>query len=947
MARKSLRVDPEKLEKVKRAFERTGWTQDELASEVDLRTRQPIGKFLSGKTVERKYFQEICFKLDLDWKEVAHLPKNAESEPEEKEQSNAPPPQDVESELAEKALDNSWDIDILVQKAGTLQVSPDKLEQVKQALENFPSVIQAKGDFEREKAVLQEKKRRQGYLDKQDEMRLNQKNLSLAEKFKTLANKIKLAIQSIEQFFAGEPIERDVFINICSKLKQEWRSILDIDFLRVIVEVVPQIRSHYYNKIQDQCGTLRILDVARPIELDDLYVHVNILDEPISYARLERSDFPQIYNPTTDEFNRWCLGNVRNPEIPGLEVIENHSKLMVLGRPGAGKSTFLQHIAIQCNQGQLQADRVPIFIRLKTFAEDASDREDFSLLHYISQQLDSCGIVKQSVTDKILNYGRALILLDGLDEVPEEDGDEVVKQIRRFCEKYYKNQFIISCRIAAQHYKFPNFTDVEVSDFNDEQIEDFAKKWFIAVDKNSEEEGKEKATRFIEKLNLPENQPIREIAVTPILLILTCLVFQSKTEFPSNRAKLYEEGLEILLIKWDESRGIERDNAYKNLSALRKKQLLSQVAAITFERGDYFLEQDKLQQLIANYLRTLPDANTDPIQLQLDSEAVLKSIAVQHGLLVERAQRIYSFSHLTFQEHFTARAIIDSLNPLALNRLVSHITKRSWREVFLLAVGMMQPADQLLLSMKQQIDELVADDKLQQFLAWVNQKSLAVQVADKPTVRAFYLTFILGLDHFHVQQLDQALNNALVSASVLDDAINYACVINATKISSDAIIFNNPIGKAFNDAYSEFCSLKNDLALAFDLAHNLAHNFNRELVNALHPKFNLKLTHSLQQLKNKLPDPNTDEEKFIEWWQNNGQLWTDKLKLVMIEYRDLGQKSQFSEYQKKLLQQYYYANKLLVDCLNSGCEGSPKVREEIKHTLLLPISESKTKKHNI
>ena len=722
MARKSLRVDSEKLEKVKRAFERTGWTQDELASEVDLRTRQPIGKFLSGKTVERKYFQEICFKLDLDWKEVAHLPKNAESEPEEKEQSNAPPPQDVESELAEKALDNSWDIDILVQKAGTLQVSPDKLEQAKQALENFPSVIEAKRDFEREKAMLQEKKRRQGYLDKQDEMRLNQKNLTLAEKFKTLANKIKLAIQSIEQFFAGEPIERDVFINICSKLKLEWRSILDIDFLRVIVEVVPQMRSHCYNKIQDQCGTLRILDVARSIELDALYVHVNILDEPISYARLELSDLPQVYNPKTDEFNRWGLGKVRKPEIPGLEVIENYSKLMVLGRPGAGKSTFLQHIAIQCNQGQLQADRVPIFIQLKTFTEDAKDREDFSLLHYISQKLGSCG-GNQSVTEKILNYGRVLILLDGLDEVPEEDGDEVVKQISRFCEKYYKNHFIITCRIAAQQYRFPKFTDVEVADFNDEQIEDFAKKWFIAVDKNSEEEGKEKATRFIEKLNLPTNQPIREIAVTPILLILTCLVFQSKTEFPSNRAKLYEEGLEILLRKWDESRGIERDNAYKNLSALRKKQLLSQVAAITFERGDYFLEQDKLQQLIANYLRTLPDANTDPIQLQLDSEAVLKSIAVQHGLLVERAQRIYSFSHLTFQEHFTARAIIDSLNPLALNRLVSHITKRSWREVFLLAVGMMKPADELVLSMKQQIDELIADEKLQHFLTWVNQKS--------------------------------------------------------------------------------------------------------------------------------------------------------------------------------------------------------------------------------
>ncbi|WP_187308203.1 tetratricopeptide repeat protein [Nostoc cycadae] len=70
---KSLRVSPDKLEKVKRAFQSTGWTQEEFASEVDLRTRQPIGKFLKGKTVNHKVFKEICFQLNLDWQEVADL----------------------------------------------------------------------------------------------------------------------------------------------------------------------------------------------------------------------------------------------------------------------------------------------------------------------------------------------------------------------------------------------------------------------------------------------------------------------------------------------------------------------------------------------------------------------------------------------------------------------------------------------------------------------------------------------------------------------------------------------------------------------------------------------------------------------------------------------------------------------------------------------------------
>ena len=53
----------------------------------------------------------------------------------------------------------------------------------------------------------------------------------------------------------------------------------------------------------------------------------------------------------------------------------------------------------------------------------------------------------------------------------------------------------------------------------------------------------------------------------------------------------------------------------------------------------------------------------------------------------------------------------------------------------------------------------------------------------------------------------------------------------------------------------------------------------------------------------------------------------------------IGKNWQFSEEQKELLMQYYDANKLLVDCLNSYCVVSDKVRQEIEDTLLLPIAE--------
>src|SRR5919199_1442031 len=377
-------------------------------------------------------------------------------------------------------------------------------------------------------------------------------------------------------------------------------------------ELVQRVRQQRHAKIQDQCGTMQMLDISQPIGISDIYTDVNVLEEITSQLWREISDLLQGFNPESDDFDRPGLGRLLQSRVPGLDAVSRYSKLMVLGKPGSGKTTFLQWVAIKCDLGEFQSDLVPIFIRLRNFAEDTKRNvSSFRLWNYINEEFVSCGIADKSVIKTILTQGKALILLDGLDEVSDEDGYEVVRQIRRFAEKYFKNQFIITCRIAAQQYRFQGFTDVEVADFNKEQVEALAKKWFVAVARNNWEEGEATAKRFIEKLNQPVNQRIRELAVTPILLNLTCLVFKAKGEFPSKRSKLYEQGLDILLVRWDESRGIQRDEVYRNLSLERKIELLSQIAAITFDKSSYFFEQGKVERYIADYLRTLPNAQND------------------------------------------------------------------------------------------------------------------------------------------------------------------------------------------------------------------------------------------------------------------------------------------------------------------------------------------------
>lgn len=98
-----------------------------------------------------------------------------------------------------------------------------------------------------------------------------------------------------------------------------------------------------------------------------------------------------------------------------------------------------------------------------------------------------------------------------------------------------------------------------------------------------------------------------------------------------------------------------------------KQKLLSYIAARKFEQEQYVLfEKSEIQRYITEYL----DISEE------NSQAVLESIIVQHGLLIERAQRIYSFSHLTFQEYFAAKWFVDQAE---WENFAIHITQNHWR----------------------------------------------------------------------------------------------------------------------------------------------------------------------------------------------------------------------------------------------------------------------------
>jgi len=720
-------------------------------------------------------------------------------------------------------------------------------------------------------------------------------------------------------------------------LKEEQRSISSKPPTVVsqgtnIDELVQQVRKAMQPLIQAQCGHLRVLDISQPLSVGTIYTHVNILQNIPGRRRLNLAELLQDVSPRT--FERFGLGSIKET-IPGLEAVENHSKLMILGKPGSGKTTFLKHLAIQCIGGVFQSHCVPWFVSLKFFAEAEGNPD---LLTYLNSLVPSItGINSHSslpsnmLIQAILDNGRALILLDGLDEVRETDVQRVLRHVQQFSERYPRSTFVITRRIATREYIFEEFTEVEIADFDEEQIADFVGKWF-----NSRQRGASQAEEFLEELRY--KPCIRELAIRPLLLALLCLVFESSGNFPPLYWKIYRDGFKAMLKKRPQITDTVREPFYKSLSSNAREALFRQLAFATFEKEIYFFDLDTVEGLIKQVLPNCLNSKKDDLKIEdLEIEAFLAAIESQHGILIKRAHEIYSFSHLTFHEYFSARHIVETVNFQSLETLATHLSDRRWREVLFLTLEMLHPADGLISLMKQQIDGLLAEDeKLQQFLTWVDNKATSVNSRYKlVAVRAVYFAIALNLTIIPTPNLntDVEYGYEVDLACTLD--LDFATAFD-NEFDSDPnpdINFNDP-----NIPFDITLNITLALALNFNCAFNFSHILGETLKNVPSRASDPALQRKLQQMKDQLPNTSKKNRKmFQQWWQANGQAWTEQLQAVMIQYRNIGHNWQFSDIQKQKLQQYYEDNDLLVICLRKDVSGS--LRQEIEKTMLLPLDK--------
>jgi transcriptional regulator with XRE-family HTH domain len=133
--------------------------------------------------------------------------------------------------------------------------------------------------------------------------------------------------QTVSRFLSGKRIEKQIFQDICSELDLKWVEIAELEAEEKadqppnIDELVETVRINIYDSIQTKCGSMRVLDMTQPIDLNAIYTNVNILEKITGRQRLEYQELMQ--NCSSENYERFSLSGVQESRIPALDAVPN------------------------------------------------------------------------------------------------------------------------------------------------------------------------------------------------------------------------------------------------------------------------------------------------------------------------------------------------------------------------------------------------------------------------------------------------------------------------------------------------------------------------------------------------------------------------------------------------------------------------------------------------
>ncbi len=407
-----------------------------------------------------------------------------------------------------------------------------------------------------------------------------------------------------------------------------------------------------------------------------------------------------------------AVGERLSEPLPVIDLLRRDDGLVILGDPGAGKTTFLKYVALLLALGRGEEvglpGRLPILVPLSAYA-NALAKGDVPLGEFICDYFRRRGIDGrfEPLLNDVLARGRALLLLDGLDEVRAvEQRKLVVDRVVDFftTQRALGNRFILTSRIVGYRDVRPvaeGLRECTLVDFDATEIEWFVNKWTAAVERAVSGQTaiavQDAVRERMELLDAVRRNPgVQRLAANPLLLTILALMKRQGIVLPERRVELYQKYVETLLRHWNLARGLDRSPA-PDLDVVETLRVLAPLALWMHETspGVGLVKQAALQRRLVEIIRERQV--TDP---EKAARQFLEDVREHTGLLLERGPREYGFIHLTFQEYLAAVALAQQgqqdVAPV-VDALAAHIDTETWREVSLLSVayvGIIQQRDE-------------------------------------------------------------------------------------------------------------------------------------------------------------------------------------------------------------------------------------------------------------
>ena len=373
-------------------------------------------------------------------------------------------------------------------------------------------------------------------------------------------------------------------------------------------------------------------------------------------------------------------------------VLANSPRTLLLGPAGSGKTTLMQWLAVRCANADLPGPLVewngifPFLIRLRNYVNRSLPRPE-NFIEGVSSQL--VGEMPTGFVHGLMRSGRALILADGVDELPEAQRIMAHEWLNDLMMSFPGARYVVTSRPEAINQQWPgieNFSLAEVLPMTPMDVRTFVEHWHAAVGTEIVESDDKQLLASCQAALLDaitNDRHLYRLAVNPLLAALMCALNRARgADLPRNRQELYEAALTMLLDQRDQRRRVVPSDGVR-LSRSDKIVILSDLALWMIRNGLSEASSQRVSDQMARSLSKLRDVPGDVIM-------VFRYMLERSGLLREPSSGQVDFIHRTFQEYLAAKAIVDND---AIEELIRNVNDHNWREVILMAAGLARPGE--------------------------------------------------------------------------------------------------------------------------------------------------------------------------------------------------------------------------------------------------------------